>query len=81
MASIISKPLTNTGVAEGKAGVTGVTEKVISVVIDVAQRETRSVKCQKCHKIGHFALVCQTKNAPGQENSHPSECERMGSMV
>ena len=29
---------------EGKAAVTSVTEKVISVVIDVAQRETRNVR-------------------------------------
>ena len=34
----------NTRFVEAKAGVTGVTEKVISVVIDVAQRETRSVR-------------------------------------
>lgn len=38
--------LTNTRVAEGirKADVTSVTKKVISVVIDVAQREVRIVR-------------------------------------
>ena len=28
----------------------------------------RNAECQKCHKIGHFAAVCQTKNVSSQEN-------------
>ena len=34
-------------------------------MIVVAQRETRE---EKCHKRGHFATVCQTKDVSSQEN-------------
>lgn len=51
------------------------TEKVISVMIDVAQRETQ---CQKCHKIGNFVTVSQTKNAPCQENVSSQRVRKKG---